>query len=315
MSDFDPNFQPTTQYAIVGQKAVISNTNNEILLLQRSEKSGLGGKWSLPGGGLDRGEKSEKGILREIEEETQVFVNNPKPFYVKTYINKNDDFIVIIAYRAKLRSKKIVLNWEHDDYKWLTKKEALKMDLSPDAEDIINNWTQYDSAPLTTAKDVLNLYSALKEINVDMWLDGGWGIDALLEKQTRDHDDVDIVIQKKDIKKLNEYLQNQGFSIVERDDSSPENFVFGNERGHLIDIHVVVFDDEGNGIYGPPENGNLYPKDSFSGEGIIDGKLIKCLTAEYQVKSHTGYKLRDYDFQDMKAITKKFEIKLPEEYE
>lgn len=30
-----------------------------------------------------------------------------------------------------------------------------------------------------------------------VWLDGGWGVDALLGRQTRPHDDMDIVIEQK----------------------------------------------------------------------------------------------------------------------
>lgn len=138
MTKYDPNFKPTKQYAIVGQKAVVFNDQGQLLLLQRSEKSGAGGKWSLPGGGLDRGEKSEKGILREIEEEVQITVKDLQPFYVKTYMS-GDDFIVIIAYKAKYLRGEIILNWEHDDYKWLNLDETLKMELTPDAKDIINN--------------------------------------------------------------------------------------------------------------------------------------------------------------------------------
>jgi mutator protein MutT len=96
MSEYDPNFVPTKQYAIVGQKVVVINNNEEILLLQRSDKAGAGGKWSIPGGGLDTGEKSIDGILRELKEEAKIQVKDLKPFHVKTYMS-GEDFIVIIA--------------------------------------------------------------------------------------------------------------------------------------------------------------------------------------------------------------------------
>lgn len=147
MSEYDPNFKQVKQYALVGQKIVISNSNNEILLLQRSDKSGLGGKWSIPGGGLDRGENSEAGILREIEEETQITINYPRPFFVKTYLSNSDDFTVIIAYRAFYRGGSVILNWEHDAFKWVNKDEALSMNLTPDALDIIQKWQPKDVLP------------------------------------------------------------------------------------------------------------------------------------------------------------------------
>ncbi|MBU0974574.1 NUDIX hydrolase [Patescibacteria group bacterium] len=141
MSKYDPSFKPVKHYALVGQKIIISNNEGQILLLQRSEKSGSGGQWSIPGGGLDKGENSEEVILREVEEEIQVTVNNPKPYYVRTYLNKDNDFVVIVAYRAKFEEGKIILNWEHDDCKWVKKQEAFKMDLTVDARDIIDKWS------------------------------------------------------------------------------------------------------------------------------------------------------------------------------
>ena len=37
--------------------------------------------------------------------------------------------------------------------------------------------------------DVLILIQELNNLNIDVWITGGWGVDALLGKQTRQHDD------------------------------------------------------------------------------------------------------------------------------
>lgn len=47
------------------------------------------------------------------------------------------------------------------------------------------------------ADDVISIYKDVEQQGITIWLDGGWGVDALLEKQTRPHGDIDIVIQKK----------------------------------------------------------------------------------------------------------------------
>ncbi len=44
---------------------------------------------------------------------------------------------------------------------------------------------------------VIEIYKLFISNNIDVWLDGGWGVDALLGKQTRKHGDVDIVVQQK----------------------------------------------------------------------------------------------------------------------
>ena len=103
-----------------------------------------------------------------------------------------------------------------------------------------------------TAADVIQYYSELEKFGISMWIDGGWGVDALLGKQTRLHADLDIAIEQKDLKKAVELLEKQGYQNVPRDDTSPWNFVLGDSKNHEIDFHVIVIDDKGNGIYGPP---------------------------------------------------------------
>jgi lincosamide nucleotidyltransferase A/C/D/E len=162
--------------------------------------------------------------------------------------------------------------------------------------------------------DVIELYDKLTQNSIDVWIDGGWAVDALLGGQTRPHEDVDIVIQQKDIPKLRELLESQGYRDVERDDTSAWNFVLGDDKDHLIDVHAIVFDAKGNGLYGPRKKGVMYPADSLTGNGIINGQKVRCVSAEYLVAFHTGYELGENDFKDVSALCKRFGIEYPKEY-
>lgn len=142
MSDYDPNYIPKKTYALVGQKAIIQNSHKQILVLQRSEKSGAGGKWSLPGGGLEFKEDPYVGIEREIKEETQLEVESIKPFILRTYTTKENDFVLVVGYRCQTTSENVILNWEHDDYKWLAVEEALRLDLTEDGRFFIEYFNE-----------------------------------------------------------------------------------------------------------------------------------------------------------------------------
>lgn len=83
------------------------------------------------------------------------------------------------------------------------------------------------------AADVLDLYSQLTRLGIETWLDGGWAVDVLLGEETQPHEDVDIVIQQKDVPKLRELLEAQGYKDVPRDDTSAWNFVLGDDKGHV----------------------------------------------------------------------------------
>lgn len=141
-NSFDPNYVPTKSYALVGQKAIVLNAG-KILILHREEKPGVESLWSLPGGGLDDGENPFEGIMREITEETQLRVTDLKPYFLKSYKNKNNDFCVIVGYTCKADTpEKIKLNWEHSEFKWLSKDEAIKLNLTPDARTFLENFSE-----------------------------------------------------------------------------------------------------------------------------------------------------------------------------
>ena len=167
---------------------------------------------------------------------------------------------------------------------------------------------------IMTASDVIDLYIELNNVGIKIWIDGGWGVDTLLGEQMRIHEDIDIVIQKKDLLKFHKILKGQGYKDIKQIDTSSWNFVLGDDKGHKVDVHVIVFDVEGNGIYGPLRKGNMYPVASLSGMGAINGHTVKCISPEYMVKFHTGYKLRNSDFQDVLALCERFNIDCPKEY-
>lgn len=163
------------------------------------------------------------------------------------------------------------------------------------------------------AKDVVEIVRLLEAENIDVWIDGGWAVDVLLGEQTRAHEDLDVVIQQKDVLKLRGLLEERDFKDVERDDTSAWNFVLGDSK-RLVDIHVIVFDAKGNGLYGPKEKGVMYPAASLTGSGVVQGRTVKCVSAEYLMKFHSGYKLDKNDVKDMKALHRKFGVDYPEEY-
>jgi lincosamide nucleotidyltransferase A/C/D/E len=154
---------------------------------------------------------------------------------------------------------------------------------------------------------LINLYNKLDTLGIEIWIDGGWGIDALLGKQTRPHEDLDIAIQQKDVSKLCKLLEADGYREVKRDNQW--NFVLGDNNGHEVDLHAFVFDDLGNVV-----EGIMYPSASLTGKGSIDGHNVKCISVEYQIKSHSGYELRDKDFKDVSALCDYFGIDYPDEY-
>jgi len=165
-----------------------------------------------------------------------------------------------------------------------------------------------------TQKDAVEILRLLKSRGIEVWVDGGWGVDVLLGQQTRLHNDIDVVVREIDIGRLTEALESIGYKRGEG--GRPFNFVLTDNRGGEVDVHAVVFDSAGNGLYGPQTGGSgtRFPASAFAGEGMIDGEPIRCMTAEYQVADHAAYELRAVDFLDVYALHRKFGIPIPEEF-
>ena len=160
-----------------------------------------------------------------------------------------------------------------------------------------------------TSADVVNLYFELDNLGIKIWVDGGWGVDALLGKQTRPHKDLDIAIQWKDVPKLREVLAEQGYKQVKED--SQWNFVLADENGHEIDVHTFVYDDKGNVV-----DGIMYPAESLTGSGTIDGQSVKCISPKHMVEFLAPYisKWPEKYLEAASALCEKYRIELPKEY-
>jgi lincosamide nucleotidyltransferase A/C/D/E len=161
------------------------------------------------------------------------------------------------------------------------------------------------------AADVLGFLDLVEDHGVRVWLDGGWAVDACLGRQTRKHADLDIVIEEANLDVIADKLRAQGYGPARRNDPTPWNFALGDMAGHEVDFHVVVLDEKGDGVYGPPENGDVYPAEALAGFGSIRGRAVACIAPEWLVRFHSGYELDDDDRADVAALCAKFGIPPP----
>jgi lincosamide nucleotidyltransferase A/C/D/E len=80
---------------------------------------------------------------------------------------------------------------------------------------------------MMNAEAVVEVLETLENASVQVWLDGGWGIDALLGEQTRGHADLDIIVSLTDVSKLQEVLLPTGFQV--KAGGSAANFVMAGQ--------------------------------------------------------------------------------------
>lgn len=163
-----------------------------------------------------------------------------------------------------------------------------------------------------TACALVELLQVFDSAGIQIWLDGGWGVDALLQEQTRPRKDVDIVVRVADTTRLQEMLEREGFTLKEG--TPPNSFVLADGAGYEVDVHTVEFDEHGNGIY-RMQNGEdwTYPSEGFVGVGIVGGRAVRCLSPEVQVLCHAhGYAPVEKDLLDMERLAEHFGVELPQ---
>lgn len=165
------------------------------------------------------------------------------------------------------------------------------------------------SAPMDSQL-LLAVVGVLEADGIDVWVDGGWGVDALLARQTREHDDLDLVVELRYSSRVIELLTEVGYTRVAG--SPPKSFVMVDSRGHQVDVHPVTFNARGGGVY-EMDDGNQweYPSEGFSGRGRVDERPLRCLTPEVQVIVHAGYGLTKKDYRELYLLRERFGVEVP----
>ncbi len=166
-----------------------------------------------------------------------------------------------------------------------------------------------NNIPDMPSEIVLEIVQLLNQNGIDVIIDGGWAVDALLGKQTRPHNDLDLAVFHNDVPLIRSLFEKRGYKEVPRDDSWECNFVYGNDLGHLVDIHSCTFDEGGKHIYGVE-----YPWQSLQGSGEINGVNVRCIPPDWLVDFHSGYPLDQNDFHDIKLLCSRFDLVIPEDF-
>lgn len=176
---------------------------------------------------------------------------------------------------------------------------------------------------MLSPEDALRIYNLLVSHHIQVWIVGGWGIDALLGEQTRPHKDLDILMLLDDVLHMRELLSCKGFSLKElwsenrqaidaRGNETATAFVLRDPQGREIDAHALVFDAQGCGI--PAWNndeGFIFTAQDLGETGVIAGVRVCCMSAAMQMRCHTGYTLPEYQKRDLALLLEKFKMDDP----
>ncbi|MDH6568918.1 lincosamide nucleotidyltransferase A/C/D/E [Streptomyces sp. SAI-117] len=157
------------------------------------------------------------------------------------------------------------------------------------------------------ADEVVRILDLLRRAGTEVWVGGGWGIDALVGEQSRAHRDLDLMHRQEQEPAVLAALAGAGF--VESLDLRPVRFVVTAPGGREVDLHPLVFAGDGSAVQasGVPERPFVYPASAFV-TGTVGGRTVPCLSAEQQVFFHQGYEPTERDRHDMALLRRVFGI-------
>jgi lincosamide nucleotidyltransferase A/C/D/E len=162
----------------------------------------------------------------------------------------------------------------------------------------------------------------LDRAGVPVWLDGGWGVDALVGRQTRVHGDLDLALARGDLDRACRALAAVGFHHdAAAEPGLPARCVLVDAQGREVDLHPLVFDAAGDGWQQliadaptPPRCGaawGRYPAEHLGARGVIGGRTVRCLSAELQMRFHQGYAWSASDRHDVALLESECGLAVP----
>ncbi|MEM4733021.1 MAG: NUDIX hydrolase [Candidatus Bathyarchaeia archaeon] len=118
---------------VVGVGAIIINDGK--ILLEKRKSPPAKGKWSVPGGLVELGEKIEQAVIREVKEETGLDVASPRLVDVVDHISLDEEgkvmyHFVIIDYFVTVKDGELRAASDADELTWVPLIEVEKYDLT-----------------------------------------------------------------------------------------------------------------------------------------------------------------------------------------
>ena len=109
--------------------AAVIQKNTKYLIAQRNRNKHFAFHWEFPGGKVDNGETFEIALQREIKEELSIDIKILKK--VSSQKHKDDKINVNVHYFLCEHSDGKINLFEHEDLKWVNKKELFSYKMAP----------------------------------------------------------------------------------------------------------------------------------------------------------------------------------------
>lgn len=161
---------------------------------------------------------------------------------------------------------------------------------------------------------VISLCRAFEADSLDYWVDGGWGVDALLGRQTRPHSDLDLAVHFADLPLFANLLETRSYSRILKPEFPDWNWVFRHKADGSVDLHGFILNDRGEGVLGKPSENSMYPAGALDGVGLLGGMHVRCIAAPFVLMFRNGFEPRPVDHHDVTVLCVHFHLERPSRF-
>lgn len=159
------------------------------------------------------------------------------------------------------------------------------------------------------------LLAALDAHGVGACVGGGWGVDALVGRQTREHSDLDLWVEASDLEHLIVAFTAVGVDrILPWGGDRPWNFVLHDGVSRRVDLHLYEPLGDGRLHYGSVTAPFHFDGADIAARGTIAGTPARCERPEFALANHTGYPARDVDRHDVALLCTRFGLEVPADH-
>ncbi len=157
------------------------------------------------------------------------------------------------------------------------------------------------SANTTPASEVLAVVEWLSTHGTIYQINGGWAVDALVGRQTREHGDLDVFVDANSVPSLLAWLGDRGYTIVE--DWLPIRIELASPLGR-VDVHPMTIASNGDGTQRGFGDETFLHTAAERTTGTIDGHpvIVACQARLRQLRE--GYELRPEDHHDLGLLAR-----------
>ena len=90
---------------------------------------------------------------------------------------------------------------------------------------------------MITLIDACEIIKIAEDNNLKLYIDGGWGVDALLGEVTRSHNDIDLFLEKVEYHKFIALIRDKGFSEKVMEYTMNYHTIWADKTDRIIGSH------------------------------------------------------------------------------